>query len=215
MSNTATATKPSKIDRATDAVRSYIDFTYDPQSAVDHEKVAEIELRLENADRLESLVLTSELSRVRDVSVVGAQIEADFIKYASYWAAENRVTVEAFRIHNVPSDVLRQAGFEVGDETPKPKKAKKASKAKRQRKAYVKREDVEAKIPKDQPITFAHLAEISGASKAAARKLILEKVDAGEMEQCGVGDNRQKLFQVVQQNPVHPVDDDEWEFPTT
>jgi hypothetical protein len=96
-----------------EAVRRYLEFVADPESARDDALVARLEAQL--ADTTNVLVrvrLLSDIERAKQID--GAPLLDAFVQYARVWAETNQVTVNAFKSMGVSQVVLAQAGFDLG-----------------------------------------------------------------------------------------------------
>src|SRR5262245_1981755 len=82
----------------------------DPQQLVDRTKIESLQSQYDaSTDPIERLRLLGHLDRARAADA--SQLEADFVRLAGSWAAENEVPVSAFRTLGVSDDVLVAAGL--------------------------------------------------------------------------------------------------------
>lgn len=96
-----------------DAVRRYLAWIDDPDSAVDHDAVAAAEAAFAAAtDPLDKLHAAAARERAAAADV--AAIEADFIAHAKAYADAEQIPASAFSALGVGADVLLRAGFAVG-----------------------------------------------------------------------------------------------------
>jgi hypothetical protein len=93
-----------------ESVRRYLTYVANPETLVDHDKVAEIEASLDaTVDLIARLRLHAELERAKNPDA--SALRDDFIRDARKWAAANSVPHSAFSTLGLDSDVLRKAGL--------------------------------------------------------------------------------------------------------
>ena len=156
---------------AESAVSTYLVALQDPSSLRDEASVAALQSKLEKAtDHLERLRLRQELLDLESPSI--GRYEEDFITHAKAWADENGITTKAFEAEGVPAGVLRKAGLATG------------GRRGRRTRTRVTVDQVRAAIPRGS-FTVKTLQEISGASPAVVRKVVLDGVADGTLKEQG------------------------------
>ncbi len=100
-------------DESTMAVRRYLEFVADPESARDEDLIASLEARVAGeTDVIARLRLLSDLDRAKQVD--GTELLEGFVKHGRAWAGRNQITVGALRSVGVSPVVLAEAGFDLG-----------------------------------------------------------------------------------------------------
>lgn len=157
---------------AQEAVRRYLDFLANPQSAIDGDAVAAAEAAIGEAeasgDRLAELEARASLTKAKQAD--GSELEAAFVAQARTYAQERDIPVSAFEDMGVPSDVLRRAGLlRNGRRRP----AAPAARATRSKRVSVEaiQEHMRA-LSKGSTFTIAELQDALGGSPATTRKAI-------------------------------------------
>jgi hypothetical protein len=98
---------------ATAAVRRYLEFIADPESARDEQLIEPLQAQAAaEADVIQRLRLLSALDRARMVD--GAALLDGFVRHGRAWADANQITVGALRAVGVSPVVLAEAGFDLG-----------------------------------------------------------------------------------------------------
>ncbi len=154
------------------AVRAYLNYLQDPKSIVDLDEIAKLTQELDNeTDLLQQLRLASAIASLR--SADGTEVQAGFVRHAKSWAEDN-LTIDfigAFKSLNVPTGVLREAGFPLrggGKRTG----------------VRVGTEAVRNAIGAD-PFTIQGVVTVSGASPATVRNVVLQMVKNGDVAELG------------------------------
>jgi hypothetical protein len=158
---------------AQEAVRRYLDFIANPQSAIDQDAIAGAEAAIGEAeasgDRLAELEARAALAKAKQAD--GSELEAAFVGQARAYAQERDIPVAAFEDMGVPSDVLRRAGLLRGGAGGRRSSAPARS-------TRSKRVNVEAiqdhmrAMSKGSTFTIAELQDSLGGSPATTRKAI-------------------------------------------
>lgn len=172
---------------ADDAIRLYLRWIQDPTCLVDHERIAELQARADEAeDPLERLRAYSELEQVGVVDE--RAIRAGFVKHAKAWAAANDISPEAFRRMDVNPADLKAAGL-----LAKRGASKRSTSAVpgevRKRKPRVAPETIVEHMPAKGEFTIRSVAEASGASEPTVRRVIDELVALGDVLAAGTAKN--------------------------
>lgn len=158
---------------AEQAVRTYLGFLADPDSAVDQTAVdAATEAYEAETDPLTRLTLHAAIQEAREVN--GEAITADFVKHALAFAEEKGISAVSFmEVHGVPRKVLKAAGFKKIPRSTSPSGPR------------VSRDAIEAGVPDSGEFTIRQVQEATGASNAAVRKLFGELVEDGTLSVVG------------------------------
>ncbi|MPZ72627.1 MAG: hypothetical protein GEU74_05250 [Nitriliruptorales bacterium] len=158
------------------AVRNYLSALRDPDSLRDEKAVQALRAKLDKAtDPVERLRLRSDLERAEAVDVAG--FEREFVRNARSFSRETGISGQVLLAEGVPRSVLRKAGLLGSDR----------SGGSRARRTRVNAESIRAAYPrKGTKFTIAELAQASGASTGAVRKVVTEDVNAGVVVNAGV-----------------------------
>lgn len=183
MGAVARSTAESDILEPEGAVRLYLTWLEDPQQLVDRTKVESLQSQYDTTqDPIERLRLLGQLERARVADA--AQLEADFVRMAGSWAAENDVPGSAFRTLGVSDDVLEAAGLESRGRSRRSRSAGSASRARRAK--AVSTETLRAwMLGRSGPFTVADVTSAAGGSPMTAKKALDELIDAGQAERLG------------------------------
>ena len=156
------------------AVNDYLDALEDPSVLTDPDEVAALTKALEEeAPPAERVLLRSKLRKAKSGDI--SEREAAFISVARDWAEENGVTAEDWQDFNIPSDVLRAAGI---------KSSVNPTRTGARRSRRVSADEVEKAIPTGA-FKVSTLAELSGASPASAKNVLIRLVEAGKVKSLG------------------------------
>lgn len=179
--------KKTAKDTRLDAIRNYITLLNDPGKLVDQDKIDALEQQLaDETDPLARVQTRSELERAKRPNE--DEYRKDFVANVKSWADENGVGPEALKAEGVPVDVLREAGFKVGQ----PKRGSKQSGKKQQqsRSRRVSPDEIEKVLSEQtEPFSIAEISKLSGASNSTVRKVVRNKVDTGELVEAGRRDS--------------------------
>ncbi len=163
----------TKVSTSAEAVRSYLAYLADPDSIRDEKAISAAEKQLESEeDLLVQVELFTKLHALREADPT--EVIAAFVANAQEWADETGLldAQAAFReVHNVPTKVLRDAGFKVRSG---PRKGG----------SRTTRSDVEAHI--EGEFTIRAVVEASGASHGSVRTVVKAMVDAGTVLDMGL-----------------------------
>lgn len=160
---------------AESAVRTYLAALRDPSSLRDDARLTQLQAQLDKADdELQRLQLRQQIMDLESPSV--QQYENDFITHAKAWADENGITAAAFQAEGVPSQVLRKAGMASG------KSGRRGRRVGTRTRVTV--DEVRAAIPRGS-FTIRKLQELSGASPAVVRKVVVEELAEGRLKEQG------------------------------
>lgn len=183
MGAVARSTAESDILEPEGAVRLYLTWLEDPQQLVDRTKVESLQSQYDTTqDPIERLRLLGQLERARVADA--AQLEADFVRMAGSWAAENDVPGSAFRTLGVSDDVLEAAGLDSRGRSRRSRSAGSASRARRAK--AVSTETLRAwMLGRSGPFTVADVTSAAGGSPMTAKKALDELIDAGQAERLG------------------------------
>lgn len=168
---------------AESAVRDYLRALQDPASLRDDDQISHLTEQLSKSEdgverlRLRQLLMDAEAPSIE-------RFEEAFVTHAKAWAEEQGISAKAFSDEGVDSDVLRRAGFSVGDGRRRGRVARSAGTAPRARRSRVTTEDVRAAIPAGA-FTIKTLQDTSGASPAVVRKVVAEEEGAGRLRSEG------------------------------
>lgn len=179
-----------------DAVRRYLAWIDDPDSAVDHDAVAAAEAAFAAAeDPIEKLHAAAARERASAADI--ASLERDFVAHAKAYADAEQIPAAAFAALGVGSDVLVRAGFAVAsgrgrrglstaDLTAKAPTA--APRAPQVPASQIKA--VALQMPKR--FTLAQLADrAGGGSPATVRKAVEELIAEGKVANVGPATDHQ------------------------
>lgn len=157
---------------AQEAVRRYLDFIANPQSAIDQDAIAAAEAAIGEAeasgDRLAELEARAALTKAKQAD--GSELEAAFVGQARSYAQERDIPVAAFEDMGVPSDVLRRAGLLRGSAGRRSSAPARASRSKRVNVEAI--QDHMRSMSKGSTFTIAELQDALGGSAATTRKAI-------------------------------------------
>lgn len=176
--------KKTAKDTRLDAIRNYITLLNDPDKLVDQDRIEALEQQLQDeTDPLGRVQVRSELERAKRPKE--DEYRKDFVENVKSWADENGISPEALKAEGVPTDVLREAGFKVGQA-----KRKQSSKKQTQsRSRRVSPEEIERVLNEQtEPFSIAEIAKVSGASNSTVRKVVRNKVEAGDLVEAGTRD---------------------------
>lgn len=169
---------------ATDsAVRDYLRAVKDPSSLRDDSTIADLRKKLEEADDgLERLRLRQQIADAESPNL--ARYEEGFITHAKAWADEMGIGVKAFTEEGVSNDVLRKAGFSLPGRRGRGANKSSAASGRAPRRSRVTVDQVRAAIPQGG-FTIKKLQDVSGASPAVVRKVVVEEEAAGRLVKGG------------------------------
>jgi hypothetical protein len=172
---TTTKTADKQHVEDTEAVRAYLEFRQNPESALNTKAIAVKEQELEDASGIDKLRVHAELLRLRDTEGAEEGLLRDFIRVAQRWADREGIGAVSFReMWDIPPSVLKEAGFSVG----------RKSKGSRGRK-NVSSETVRQAVPRVGTFTIKALAEESGGSVANARLVVKAMVEDADVVDLG------------------------------
>lgn len=167
---------------AEDAVRRYLAWIDDPDSAVDQDALEAAEAAFAEADDpLQRLHAAAARERASATDV--AALERDFVAHAKAYADANHIPATAFAAVGVGADVLNRAGFAIGAG-----RGRRSSAAAAPRRApQVSAEAIKAAVDQvGERFTLAQLAEAAGGgSPATVRKAVDELIAAGRVTKLG------------------------------
>jgi hypothetical protein len=168
---------------AESAVRDYLRALQDPASLRDGDQIKHLTEQLSKAEdgvervRLRQLLMDAEAPSIE-------RYEEGFVTHAKAWADGQGISAKAFADEGVGQDVLRRAGFNVGDGRRRGRSPRTGGTPTRTRRARVTVEDVRAAIPSGA-FTIKTLQDNSGASPAVVRKVVSEEEQAGRLRNEG------------------------------
>lgn len=155
------------------AVRDYIAFLADPESARDEAAIAAAEEAVAKAkDPIDALRAHAQLERARKVDG-SAQREA-FIRHARAWANAEGIPASAFLKLNVPAEDLAAAGITTATRTSRG----------RGRAPRLDIDEVAAKLPKGK-FTLKDVAEAIDRETGTTRRYVQQLVDRGVISDLG------------------------------
>lgn len=155
------------------AVRAYLDFLADPESARDEAAIARAEAAVAKAeDPIESLRALAELDRARTVDG-SAQREA-FIRHARAWASTEQIPASAFLKLNVPAEDLAAAGITAAPRTTRG----------RGRAPRLDIDDVASQLPSGN-FTLKDVAQRIDRETGTTRRYVQQLVDRGLVADLG------------------------------
>lgn len=165
------------------AVRDYLRAVKDPSSLRDDSSIAGLRKQLEEADDgLERLRLRQQIADAESPNL--QRYEEGFVTHAKAWADEIGIGAKAFAEEGVPNDVLRRAGFSVTGRRGRGASKSSGSSGRGPRRSRVTVDQVRAAIPKGG-FTIKKLQDLSGASPAVVRKVVVEEEGAGRLVKGG------------------------------
>jgi len=169
------------------AVRLYLTWLEDPQQLVDRTKIETLQSEYDTSkDPIERLRLLGQLERARVADA--SQLEADFVRLAGSWAADNDVPGSAFRTLGVADEVLAAAGLDSGGRSRRSRSARAAGRARRAK--AVSTETLRAwMLERSGPFTVADVTGAAGGSPMTAKKALDELIDVGQVERLGPVDD--------------------------
>ena len=178
----ARSTAESDVVEPEGAVRLYLTWLEDPQQLVDRTKIESLQSQYDTSkDPIERLRLLGQLERARVADA--AQLEADFVRLAGTWAAENDVPVSAFRALGVSDDVLAAAGLGIGG---RGRRTRGRPSGRTRRAKAVSTETLRAWIlQRNGSFTVADVTGAAGGSPMTAKKAVDELIDDGKVERLG------------------------------
>lgn len=157
---------------AQEAVRRYLDFIANPQSAIDQDAIAAAEAAIGKAeasgDRLAELEARASLTKAKQAD--GSELEAAFVGQARAYAQERDIPAAAFQDMGVPSDVLRRAGLLRGAVGRRSSAPARATRSKRVSVEII--QEHMRSMAKGSTFTIAELQDALGGSPATTRKAI-------------------------------------------
>lgn len=172
---------------AENAVRNYLTVLKDPGSLRDDERAAEIEKQLATAsDPIERVMLQQQLRDAQRPST--DQYEEEFVTHAKAWADAHGISVAAFLAEEVPSTVLRRAGFSVSRAAAEGRGGRGRPSA--TGRSRVSAEQVRAALPTGT-FTAKDVQDATDASPAVVRRVIHEEVEAGNVIAAGTDPDHQ------------------------
>lgn len=166
-------------------VRRYLEYVADPSSAIDHQRVAELEGKIAAAsDPIEKIHLASDLHRARQGD--GDRLRQSFVAVARRWADSEGIVPDAFRTLGVSDDDLRAAGFDVAGPARRRAEVGTVGAGARSRAPRVSTEEIRtAAMSFDGPFTIADLRDRAGGSPATVRKSLDDMVSEGLVRALG------------------------------
>ena len=198
-------------EESTGAVRRYLEFVADPETARDPDLIALLEAKVaEETDVIARLRLLSDLDRAKQVD--GTALLEGFVRHGRAWATANQITIGALRAVGVPPVVLAEAGFDLGHGSihdraaRRPKPATRAPSRQRASGTNV-AGTVVKQWARQQPgmFTMAEAMVATGASLMTVKKAITELVEEvallshGHISRPGVRGRAPEHFSVKRQ----------------
>ncbi len=172
------------------AIRRYLEFVANPDSARDDAAIEQLESQLAaTSGILGRLRLLSDIERAKQVD--GAPLLDEFVKHARMWAASNRITVNAFKAMGVSPVVLAQAGFDLGHGSIHDRSSKPAAGSTRKPRLAPQGPSVSSSVVKDWMLgqqasfTIAQAMTGAGASMMTVKKAANELVAAQRLNSLG------------------------------
>lgn len=163
---------PDSID-AESAVRRYMAFLADPDSARDGDAIAAAEADLAKAkDPIDALRAEAALERARTAD--GSELRAAFVRHARSWAQREGISAAAFRNQNVPEEDLVAAGIVDAGK----------GRRSRGRAPRLDVDEVAGKLPKGT-FTLRDFAEAIDREPGTARRYVQQLVDRGTVTDLG------------------------------
>lgn len=167
-----------------DAVRRYLQFLADPDSAVDMTAIARLEAEVAAAtDVIDRLVALSRLRQARTVDET--TLRDAFVHHARAFAAERGVDVTAFLAMGVQPQTLRDAGFTVGGAASTPDRPRRP-RTQRSRKPSVQASRIsEGLAGRTGEFTLGDVLRDFGGTPQTVRKAVDALVESGRAERLG------------------------------
>jgi hypothetical protein len=154
---------------AEEVVRRYLIFLEDPAMLRDTSAIEEqARMAREAEDPIAKLRALAEAERLSTVD--GEALRSAFVERAHAWAEENRIPVGAFKELRVPIDVLRQAGFDLGQRRRAKRRPTAGAGTPRRGTAVSAQVIKQTMLAFAEPFTLAEVIAKIGGSSATARK---------------------------------------------
>jgi hypothetical protein len=170
-----------------DAIRSYLLYLDDPAKLRDEGEVqARTVAVLKADDPIEKLKALAALEKASAIDEKA--LRERFIEHAGAWAADNGISVRAFRELNVPDDVLVAAGFEMPAQRarrPGPGGPGPARESSGRRPAVSTIDIKEAVLTFAEPFTLNEVMAKVGGSPMTVRKAVEDLIADGKVEKQG------------------------------
>jgi hypothetical protein len=170
-----------------DAVRRYLAWVEDPDSAVDPDAVLAADEAFRKAED-PIAKLHAAAARERAATADASAIERDFIAHAKSYAEAHDIPASAFAALGVGPDVLTRAGFAAGTRGRKPSRpAVRRAAGPVTRAAQVSVSQIKAAASTmSEPFTLAQLAVAAGGgSPATIRKAVEDLIAQGKVIKLG------------------------------
>jgi hypothetical protein len=166
-------------------VRRYLEFVADPSSALDEQRIAELEGKIAAAaDPIEKIHLASDLHRARQGD--GDRLRREFVAAAKRWATAEGIVPDAFRVLGVGDEELRAAGFDLGAAPRRRAEVGTVGSGTRSRAPRVTSDEIRsAAMAFEGPFTIADLRDRAGGSPATVRKALDDMVSEGLVRALG------------------------------
>jgi len=167
-----------------DAVRRYLQFLADPDSAVDLTAIARLEAEVAAAtDVIDRLVALSRLRQARTVDET--TLRDAFVHHARAFAAERGVDVTAFLAMGVQPQTLRDAGFTVGGAASTPDRPRRPSTTRRRKPSVQASRITEGLAGRTGEFTLGDVLRDFGGTPQTVRKAVDALVESGRAERLG------------------------------
>lgn len=167
-----------------DAVRRYLQFLADPDSAVDLTAIARLEAEVTAAtDVIDRLVALSRLRQARTVDET--TLRDAFVHHARAFAAERGVDVTAFLAMGVQPQTLRDAGFTVGGAASAPDRPRRPSTTRRRKPSVQASRISDGLAGRTGEFTLGDVLRDFGGTPQTVRKAVDALVESGRAERLG------------------------------
>lgn len=171
---------------AEDAVRRYLQYLADPDSAVDQAMVARLEAEVASAsDVIDRLVALSRLRQARNVDE--ATLRDAFVRHARAFALERGVDAAAFLTMGVQPQTLLDAGFDVGGPGSLPTRRSRpaAARTSTRRPSVPASRIADGLAGRTSEFTLGVVMAEFGGTPVTVRKAVEALVEAGRAERLG------------------------------
>ncbi|MBM3684751.1 MAG: hypothetical protein FJW83_09490 [Actinobacteria bacterium] len=171
---------------AEDAVRRYLQYLADPDSAVDQAVVARLEADVAAAtDVIDRLVALSQLRAARNVDE--STLRDAFVRHARTFATERGVDAAAFLTMGVQPQTLREAGFDVGGVPTTPTRTRRPvpTRTRARRPSVQASRIAEGLAGRTTEFTLGAVMAEFGGTPVTVRKAVEGLVEAGRAERLG------------------------------
>lgn len=167
-----------------DAVRRYLQYLADPDSAVDTGAIARLEAQVAAAtDVIDRLVALSHLRQARTVDET--TLREAFVRHARAFAVERGVDVTAFLAMGVAPQTLRDAGFAVGGDPGRAERPRRPVTTRTRRPSVQAARIIDGLVGRTGTFTLGDVLRDFGGTPQTVRKAVDTLVESGRAERLG------------------------------